>query len=52
MAWRDPPADQKVVSSNRISSAVMPLQGATRRVSNILLPAAPKGSADRAECEY
>ncbi|MCY1527050.1 hypothetical protein D9M68_621030 [compost metagenome] len=30
MAWREPPADQKVDSSNRISSVVMPLQGATR----------------------
>jgi hypothetical protein len=30
MAWREPPADQNVVSSNRISSAVMPLQRVTR----------------------
>ena len=28
MPWRDPPADQKVVSSNCISSAVRRLQGA------------------------
>jgi hypothetical protein len=37
MAWREPPADQKVVSSSRISSAVMPLQGATRLVSGVLV---------------
>ena len=30
MPWREPPADQKVVSSNCISSAVNRLQGAKR----------------------
>ncbi len=51
MAWREPPADQKVVSSNRISSAVMPLQRVTRcclRLCCLL----PQGSPQVNEREY
>ena len=49
-ASREPPADQKVVSSSAISSAVRPLQGATRLSPLFVLASGQR--AVRSEGEY
>jgi hypothetical protein len=51
MPWRDPPADQKVVSSKCISSALNRLQGA-KGLSPVFVLLSRRAEADPGDGEY